>query len=146
MKIYLLGATGRVGQRILAKAIADDHTITALVRSPAKIKLRSDRLTPVKGDALIEQDIFESMAGCDVVISALNTDKNRVLSRSMPLILKAMEEHEISRIITIGTAGILQSRSQPELYRFQSRDSKRRSTTAAEDHRDAYEILAQSAL
>ncbi|AWV88027.1 NAD(P)-dependent oxidoreductase [Bradymonas sediminis] len=146
MKIYLLGATGRVGQRILTKALADAHAITALVRSPDKIATRSDRLRLVTGDALSEQDIVGSMAGCDVVISALNTDKNQVLSRSTPLILKAMQAHGISRIITIGTAGILQSRSQPDIYRFQSRDSKRRSTTAAEDHLAAYELLAASAL
>lgn len=146
MKIYVLGATGRVGRKIVEKAIADGHQVTALVRSMPDVATQSEQLTLWGGDALNEKDVKESMAGCDVVISALNTDQNQVLSRSMPVIIRAMERHGISRIVTIGTAGILKSRSEPGIYRFQSSESKRRSTTAAEDHRAAYELLAESAL
>src|SRR5699024_1305207 len=81
------------------------------------------------------------MKDCDVVISALNTDKNNTLSRIMPLIIKAMTSYDLSRIITIGTAGILNSRNEPDLYRFQSSESKRKTTTAAKDHLAAYELL-----
>jgi uncharacterized protein len=49
------------------------------------------------------------MRGVDVVISALNTDGTTTLTDSMPLIIKAMKNEGIKVIITIGTAGILQS-------------------------------------
>ncbi|KAB8126386.1 SDR family oxidoreductase [Gracilibacillus oryzae] len=146
MNILLLGATGRVGNKILAKAIADQHHVTALVRSPEKLTIQSDYLNIIDGNVLNEGDIASSMADADVVISALNTDKNNTLTKSMPLIIDAMKQHEISRIVTIGTAGILDSRSQPDKYRFQTNESKRRSTTAAEDHLAAYQHLKESDL
>ena len=86
------------------------------------------------------------MYGIDVVISALNTDGATTLSESMPHIIEAMENEGIQRIITIGTAGILQSRATPNLLRYQSSESKRKSTRAAEDHHKVYDMLKQSTL
>ena len=84
--------------------------------------------------------------GIDVVISALSTDGATTLSESMPHIIEAMENEGIQRIITIGTAGILQSRTTPDVLRYQSSESKRKLTRAAEDHHKAYELLNQSSL
>jgi putative NADH-flavin reductase len=64
----------------------------------------------------------------------------------MPLIIKAMENEGIKRIITIGTAGILQSRTTPAVIRYQSSESKRKSTRAAEEHHKVYDMLKQSTL
>lgn len=146
LHIYLLGATGRVGKVILQNALDDGHQVSVLVRSPEKIKIKSPLLTVYQGNVLNKIDLINSMKQCDVVISALNTDKKDTLSKSMPLIIDAMSHYDLSRIITIGTAGILNSRSEPNLYRFQSNESKRRSTTAAEDHLSAYHILKSSNL
>lgn len=147
MNIFLLGATGRVGKSIMKRAIADGHQVTALVRSPEKItELKTESVQILQGNVLNENDIMKGMKHADIVVSALGTDKNDTLSKSMPFIVKAMEHYKISRITTIGTAGILNSRTQPELYRFQSNESKRRITTAAEDHLAAYKILAASEL
>jgi len=52
-----------------------------------------------------------------------------------------MKDHQIERIITIGTAGILQSRTNPEIYRFRSLESNRRLTFAAEEHAKVFEQL-----
>ena len=57
-----------------------------------------------------------------------------------------MENEGIQRIITIGTAGILQSRTTPNLLRYQSSESKRKSTRAAEEHHKVYDMLKQSTL
>ncbi|EDL62467.1 NAD(P)-dependent oxidoreductase, partial [Bacillus sp. SG-1] len=104
----------------------------------------SPGLTLMKGNVLEENDLDACIQDCDVVISTLGTDKNDVLSKGMPLILKSMRKNSVSRIITIGTAGILQSRNTPSLFRFQSDEAKRRSTTAAEDHLRAYLMLKSS--
>ena len=57
MHFLLLGATGRVGQRILAQALQDGHEVTAVVRSTQKVTLRSDRLTLLQGDACSAGDL-----------------------------------------------------------------------------------------
>ena len=146
MNILILGATGRVGGQIVNYALHDRHHVTVLVRTPEKIQINSENLTIIQGNVLDEEDIVRAMHGIDVVISALNTDGTTTLSDSMPQIIKAMENEGIQRIITIGTAGILQSRTTPNVLRYQSSESKRKSTRAAEEHHKVYDMLKQSTL
>jgi uncharacterized protein len=146
VNICLFGATGRVGSIILENALSQQHSITTLVRDMKKLNSNGAGLEVKTGNVLNETDIANSLTGSDVVISALNTDGTTTLSGSMPLIIKHMKEQEISRIITIGTAGILQARSAPHLYRFQSSESKRKSTRDAEEHLKAYLMLKDSGL
>ncbi|CAM4133883.1 NAD(P)-dependent oxidoreductase [Saccharibacillus endophyticus] len=145
MRILILGATGRVGSLIVEHALRDGHEVTALVRDPGKVRAR-EGLTVNKGNACNAADIRRVMEGQQAVISALNTDGTTTLSDSMPIIIDAMREFGIRRIVTVGTAGILQSRTEPELLRYQSSDSKRKSTRAAEEHRRVYELLQASEL
>ncbi|UAL48912.1 NAD(P)-dependent oxidoreductase [Sutcliffiella horikoshii] len=146
MNILILGATGRVGNQILSHAITDNHHVTVLVRNPDKIQINHANLTIIQGDVLNKDDIARVMPGNNLVISALNTDGTTTLSESMPLIIKAMENEGIQRIITIGTAGILQSRITPNLLRYQSSESKRKSTRAAKEHHKVFEMLKQTTL
>ena len=146
MNILILGATGRVGCQLVNYALHENHHVTALVRTPEKIQINNEQLTILQGNVLNKEDIERAMVGIDVVVSALNTDGATTLSDSMPHIIEAMESEGIQRIITIGTAGILQSRTTPSLLRYQSSESKRKSTRAAEDHHKAYDLLNQSSL
>ncbi|WP_145408598.1 NAD(P)-dependent oxidoreductase [Paenibacillus xylanexedens] len=146
MHILILGATGRVGRHIVDLALMDGHQVTALVRSPDKLTLEDRNLTIVPGNVLNQEDLAHVIKGTDVVISALNTDGTTTLSDSMPLLIEAMYIEDIQRIITIGTAGILQSRISPDLLRYQSSESKRKSTRAAEEHHRVYTLLQQSTL
>lgn len=146
MNILLLGATGRVGSHIVPYALNDRHHVTVLVRTPEKIQIRNENLTIIQGNVLNKKDIVHAMHGIDVVISALNTDGTTTLSESMPLIIDAMEKEGIKRIITIGTAGILQSRTTPNSLRYQTSESRRKSTRAAKEHHRVYDMLRQSTL
>lgn len=146
MKILILGGTGRVGSHIVRHALQDGHRVRVLVRSPEKIEYVHDNLTVIQGDVLNQESVARAMHGMDAVISALNTDGGTVLSESMLLIIKAMEAERIKRIITIGTAGILQSRVTPEIMRYRSSESKRKTTRAAEEHEKVYRLLLQSEL
>lgn len=145
MRILILGATGRVGRVITELAMQEGHEVTALVRNTGKIQAR-ERLQIVEGDACREADIARAMEGSEVVISALNTDGKATLSDSMPILIANMREAGIRRIVTIGTAGILQSRTEPDRLRYESNESRRRSTRAAEEHRRAYELLSATDL
>ncbi|WP_110113838.1 SDR family oxidoreductase [Bacillus sp. CGMCC 1.16541] len=146
MNIALFGATGRVGGYFLQLALADGHHIKALVRNPNLFKTKHENVTLIKGNALNREDVQKTVSGTDVVISALNTDQSTVLSDSTPHLITSMIDANVTRIVTIGTAGILQARTAPHLYRFQSSESKRKTTRAAEEHLKAYELLEQSSL
>lgn len=140
MKIALFGSTGRVGSVIFEQA-SSTYEINRLVRRKSEMNASGREIV---GDVLDEQAVMRTIEDCDAVISCLNTDKNDVLSRSMPILLKVMRYHGVKRIITCGTAGILQARKDSCLYRFQTSESKRRSTTAAEDHLRAFLMLQAS--
>ncbi|MCI0764295.1 SDR family oxidoreductase [Bacillus sp. TL12] len=146
MKICIFGATGRVGSQLMKLALKDSHDVTVLVRNQNKLVVKHNNLHIVEGDVLQENDVKKALKGADIVLSALGTDGNGTLSDSMPSIIKHMKEDKITRIIAIGTAGILQARTNPKIYRFQSDESKRRSTIAAEDHLSAYVALKNSGL
>ncbi|UII56846.1 NAD(P)H-binding protein [Cytobacillus spongiae] len=145
MNICILGGTGRVGKIIVENALHSGHRVRSLVRDTSRLSTNK-QLTVLKGDVLNKADIINSMDGCDAVFSALNTDGNGTLSKSIPYIIEGMQHHGIKRIITIGTAGILQARTEPEKYRFLSNESRRKSTTAAEDHLQVYLQLKESNL
>lgn len=144
MKVCILGATGRVGSNIINLALKDSAEVNALARDLNRIEIQHERLRVIEGNVLNENDIKKVIEGSDIVISALGTDQNGTLGKSMPQIIKQMEEEGVRRIITIGTAGILQARTNLNLYRFQSTESKRKTTTAAEDHLAAYKVLSNS--
>lgn len=145
MNITIFGATGRVGSDFLSLALADGHHVTALVRTPSKLP-HHENLTVLTGDVREASNINKAMQGADAVFSGLSTDKTTTLTDAMPLIIEAMINEKVKRIITIGTAGILQSRTQLDLYRFQSNESKRRLTFAAEEHAKVFEQLSATEL
>ncbi|BCB02890.1 NAD(P)-dependent oxidoreductase [Bacillus sp. KH172YL63] len=140
MKIAIFGSTGRVGSVVL-RNVQLEHEVKALTRRQSQTAVSC---LEISGDVLNEEDVMKTIEGCDTVVSCLNTDKQDVLSKSMPILLKAMRAHGVKRIITCGTAGILQARKDSDLYRFQTSESKRRSTTAAEDHLKAFLMLQAS--
>ncbi|MFD1929508.1 NAD(P)-dependent oxidoreductase [Sporosarcina siberiensis] len=145
MRMTLFGATGRVGKEVLKKALAEGHEVTALVRSPEKIEVHN-QLTILQGDVRDETAVMTAILGTDVVFSALGTDKTTTLTEAVPNIIQAMKDTGIRRIVTIGTAGILQSRSEPDKLRYEAGDSNRRLTFAAEEHHKVFQLLEHSEL
>lgn len=146
MKILLLGATGRVGSFLVNLLLDANIELVLLVRDESKITIQHDLLTVLSGNTLNVQDLQKATENVNGVISALNTDGVNTLSRTMELLIPLLEKKNINRIVTIGTAGILQSRLVPSTLRYLSPESKRKSTTAAIDHERAYQFLKASQL
>ena len=144
MKLAIFGATGRVGSEILKRSLQDGHQVIALQRSPKLDK--HPNLETVFGNVRNGKDIERSIQGADAVISALGTDKTTTLTDAMPSIIESMKRQGIKRIITIGTAGILNSRLETGKLRYQGGDSNRKLTFAAEQHDKVYRMLEQSGL
>ncbi len=145
MNIALFGATGRVGREVLKQAIADGHKVTALARFPGKLTAH-DNLTVKEGDVRNGEVVSQTIAGADVVFSALGTDKTTTLTEAVPQFIREMKAEGIQRIVTIGTAGILQSRIDPAKLRYEAGDTNRRLTFAAEEHHKVYDLLRASGL
>jgi len=109
MNIAIFGASGRTGNLLTERALAAGHRVTALVRSPERFPYR-DRVRVVAGNAFDPAAIAQTLEGADVVLSALGArslGREEVLERSVPLIVKAMQQHGPRRLITLGSAGAL---------------------------------------
>ena len=70
--ILLIGASGFVGSAILKEALERGHSVTALIRDPAKLTIRHPNLNAVSGNASSADEITCTAKGMDVVISAYN--------------------------------------------------------------------------
>src|SRR5215470_18948742 len=75
VKIFLLGATGNSGRRILRLSLQRAHEVTAFVRDETKLLSLVDSLIPPNlhvsvGDVSKSADIARVMAGHDVAINA----------------------------------------------------------------------------
>ena len=51
MRLEIFGPTGGTGRRLVERAIAEGHEVTAFVRNPSRMSARHRRLRVVVGDA-----------------------------------------------------------------------------------------------
>jgi len=86
MKIIVFGATGGTGKLVVEQSLRAGHEVTAVVRKPDAIAIRSERLEIIKGDALQPSTFEKSIRGKDAVISCLGVRKrepNNALFRGL---------------------------------------------------------------
>lgn len=110
MKIALFGATGRVGDHILEKALREGHKVTTLIL-PDENVVSHERLTVIRGDVRNKLDVTKTIAGADAVVSALRTNTTTTLTEAIPHIVHSMNDMNIKRIVTIGNWCVLQEES-----------------------------------
>ncbi len=109
MKIVIFGATGRTGVVLLEQALAEGHSVTALVRNPAKLQIQHPALRIVQGDALDAEIVALAVEGGDAVLSTLAPTPSSpdLMTRSVENILTAMIRHKIRRVVLQTGAGVV---------------------------------------
>lgn len=68
LDIIVYGATGEVGTHVVTEALNRGHSVTAVSRNPARIEMRHENLSVVKGDLLDKASVAEVVSGNDIVI------------------------------------------------------------------------------
>jgi len=111
MHIALIGATGFVGTAVLAELLQRGHTVTALLRNPAKAALPA-AVTTVVADAFDPASIAAGVRGADAVISAFNPgwtapDLYDQFLRGSAAIEAGVETASVKRLLVVGGAGSL---------------------------------------
>jgi putative NADH-flavin reductase len=71
LQVVIFGASGRVGSRITAEALARGHSVTAVSRDPARVTAEHPRLSKVAGDVMSPDSIESIVSGHDAVVSAI---------------------------------------------------------------------------
>jgi putative NADH-flavin reductase len=110
MKLVILGATGGIGLEIVRQALDRDHQVTALVRSPARLKSFCDRIDVVQGDPLSSAELARAIENHDAVLSGFGprvpiakTDAT-LLHRFGIALSDAMRKVGVRRAVIVSTA------------------------------------------
>lgn len=106
MNILVLGASGGVGRLIVGQALARGHKVTAFVRDPGKAAL--DGATVVRGDVLDSRALSNALPRQDAVVYAIgvkSTGRTTLFSQSTKLLLAAMEQQQVKRLVCITGIG-----------------------------------------
>lgn len=125
MKLLILGATGGTGRSALKEARALGHNVTVFVRDPNKLSGDEQHGVRIVTGALPEDErsLAEAMRGQDAVISALGRGQSfksdNFIQRAVPVILRAMAEAGVRRLIFTSGFGIGETwRDTPFLSRL----------------------------
>ena len=122
MNLFVLGASGGVGRRLVALACDHGHTVTALTRRPDGIDCRARVITD---DVLRPECLSERLGVCDVVLSALGIKRavpanpwSQIVSPSdfsemtAVRLVAAMKKIGIPRVVAVSAAGVADSASR----------------------------------
>jgi uncharacterized protein YbjT (DUF2867 family) len=126
MRLAIFGPTGGTGRRLVERAIAEGHEVTAFVRNPSKLTVRHGRLRVIVGDAFDPDSVREAVAGNEAVVCVLGSrqpsnplfprrpgDPNGVASGGSENIVAAMKEHGLRRFVCQTAWGVGESRQDP---------------------------------
>jgi putative NADH-flavin reductase len=139
MKLTVFGATGNVGQRVVAEALRRGHEVVGVVRDPDAVQSPDKRLRLVKGDATNPGDVARVASGADAVVSAISPRPN---SRGLPApslaansraLIKGLRDAAVKRVLYVGGASSLEVAPGkaladlpdfPEVYREEAREGR----------------------
>jgi putative NADH-flavin reductase len=98
MNVLVFGATGGTGRQVVEQARAAGHEVTAFTRA-------------AHGDVTADRDtVARALRGQDAVISTLGRGNSfrshQLMSRSMDVILPAMEREGVRRLIVMSSLGV----------------------------------------
>lgn len=112
MKIAVLGATGYIGQNLIARLLADtDHTIVAMAPDISQLRLGHSRLAKVDVDVFDTSYLKEELRGCAVVFYLIHMMAQHELdfavaeAKAAASFATAASEAGVDRVIYLGGLG-----------------------------------------
>jgi putative NADH-flavin reductase len=106
MRLFVLGATGKTGQALVAQGLARGHAITAFGRS-AFSGGTIGTFHSVAGSPMRTDDLAAALPGHDAVLSALGTrglGRTSVLADSARATIEAMHRARVSRLVIVSSS------------------------------------------
>ncbi len=121
MNVIVFGASGQTGRIAVGKLLESGHTVTAFVRDPAKMELKSGSLKVFQGDLRDADAVEAAMKGCQAVFCAIAPRSLReggLFQASARSLVQAMGKLDVRRIVNLSAWGAGDSRAQaPFLFR-----------------------------
>lgn len=107
MRVLIAGATGTVGQHVVAQALERGHDVTAIARRPESLRAEHPLLRTVAADILAPDEVEPLLDGIDAVISTVGIGTSKqpttLYSEGTRNLVNGMARHGVSRIVTISS-------------------------------------------
>jgi putative NADH-flavin reductase len=118
-KVLIIGASRGTGLETVKSALEAGHSVRALARSARRIPIDHRKLEKIAGDALEMATVKRALSGVDVVIQSLGVSPGpevifrptRFFSKATRLLVTAMEQAHVKRLICVTGFGAGDSRS-----------------------------------
>lgn len=121
MRVLVLGAGGKTGDLVVARALAAGHDVTAFVHDHTS--RQDERARVIVGDTENPAAVEQAVAGQDAVIDAIGGKtpykKTDLESKTARHVVDAMQMHNVRRLVVVSMMGVGDSKSQsPFWYEF----------------------------
>jgi len=155
MKILIFGATGRTGKIVAKEALKRNHKVNAVVRNKNKMDL--SEVECFEGLPTDIEIVKKSLVGVDAIVCCLNIVRKSdfpwakilspptLISDSINVIVKAMEELNVNRIVSMSTWGVGDTYNQVNII-FKLLLKYSNLWVTFSDHTKQEELLKQSNL
>jgi uncharacterized protein len=139
MKIVVFGATGNVGQRVVAEGLRRGHEVLGVVRDPQAVRSPDPRVKLVRGDATKPESVAAVARGADAVVSAISPRPNArglpapALTDNTRALIAGLPRAGVKRVLFVGGAGslevapgqqLLDQQGFPEMYKPEAEDGR----------------------
>ena len=115
MKIAIFGASGWIGGTVTREALERGLTVTAIVRDPARLQLRHERLSTQICDVTDPTRVAAVVAGHDAVAAAISGRRDghhEVVPAAVRSLLVGLPRAAVKRLVWVGGAGSLLARAR----------------------------------
>ncbi len=122
MKLVVLGATGGTGLELIRQSIERGHSVTALVRSPDRLRALQDRITVKNGDLLNPAELEQAIKGQDAVLSGfgprvpVSKADAHLLEQFAVALTAAMVHAGVRRVVVESVAFLFRDSIVPPAY------------------------------
>ena len=118
--VLIIGASRGIGLQTVKAALAMGHSVRALARSARRIPIDHPQLEKIAGDALEMATVRRALSGVDVVTQSLGVSASpesilkptRLFSKATRVLVTAMEEAQVKRLICVTGFGAGDSRGR----------------------------------
>jgi hypothetical protein len=116
--VLIIGASRGIGLETVKAALEAGHSVRAMARSARRIPIDHPKLEKIAGNALEVTTVKRALSGVDVVTQSLGVSAGpeiifgatRIFSKATRVLVTAMEEAHVSRLICVTGFGAGDSR------------------------------------